>query len=253
MRYLLIFLLLFLSPPALAQTETVQCAIPNSDEGAAAAFLDDVFALTDGQIYGWQQDIRLGLYGYGPFTPGPAFERAVRAFREVTGLDMGWTALGGRTNVALIYASYRTLTLDPGLQDLVQSLGGQEADLFSETGALARDGDGYHYHFRLGSSGSAIAVAVVFIDSQRFTEAQAQALIPKALSDVLIVGGPSEALTPSLRQSPAAVLKHFETCDQIPLADLNLYDQIYEPRFLTRATQIGGGLASDPLDLVVQP
>ena len=252
MRRLIFCLSLSCSPFALAQNTALPCGAHSSDAAAEQRFVDDIFTLTDGQIYGWDQDIRLGIYGYGPFTPSPRFEETVRAFREVTGLDMGWTALGGQTNVAVIYSSYRTLTLDPGLADLVASLGGVEADLFAPTGALARDEDGYHYHFRLNARGSSIAVAAVFIDSRRFTIAQAQDLIPKALSDSLVIGGGSEALSPSLRQSPEAVLAYFSGCGDMPLADLNLYDMIYEPRFMTSAPTIVGGLRDNPLDLMVE-
>lgn len=253
MRRLITCLALSCSPLAIAQDVDPQCAAHGGNSAAEQAFVADIFALTDGQIYGWKQDISLGLYGYGPFTASAAFEDTVRAFREVTGLDMGWTSLGGQTNVAIIYSSYRTLTFDPGLAELVESLGGEAADLFSPTGALARDEDGYHYHFRLDTGGEEIAVAAVFIDSQRFTETQAQGLIPKALSDSLIIGGGSEALSPSLRQSPAAVLAHFESCGDMPLADLNLYDQIYQPRVVPLATSIESGLNDNPLDLMVEP
>ena len=127
----------FLTSPSFAQQHgPEQCAAPNGGEAEQLGYIDDIFALTEGRIIGWRQDLALGLYGFDTLEIGPQFEQTVRGFREVTGLNIGWAALGGRTNVALIYASYRTLTLDPGLSGLVDSLGGVDADLFSPQGPL---------------------------------------------------------------------------------------------------------------------
>ncbi len=234
----------FVAVPALAQT----CEVHG--EGSGSDFLADIFDLTDQRLIGWDQDVRLGLYGLGPLAFNRQFQTHVRSLREVTGLNISLASNGGTVEVAVIYANFRNLDQDPELSSLINMLRAQSPGLFGADGALMADADGYYYHFLLSPDQQSIAQAAVFVDKRRYGRDQIALLLPKALNDTLLVGGGSEALSPSLRNGPDVVLTYFADCQRLPRVDLNLLDMAYAPQVAASLDQIDtGGLNAQPLEI----
>lgn len=219
-------------------------------QGSSSDFLSEVFDLTDQRLIGWEDEVRLGLYGLGPLAFDRNFQTHVRSMREVTGLDIALAGNGGAVDVAVVYANFRTLDQDAELAPLVTVLMGQNADLFGPDGALMADPDGYHYHFLLSPDERHIGLAAIFIDKRRYGRDQVASLLPKALNDALLVGGTSDALSPSLRNGPEAVLAYLEDCPRLPRVDLSLLDMAYAPRVAASLDQIDAeSLNAQPLEI----
>ena len=232
----------------------LSCEAHLADPAARTQFFADLFDVTDQRIVGWQQDMRLGLYGFGTKVFDPSFQTTVRSLREISGLQIDLVGQGGAVNAALVYVNFRSLLIDPNLTELIDAMGGAGSFLFKQSGTLFEDPDGYHYHFRLNPEKTAINLAVVFVDKRRFSREQVTSLLPKMLSDIMFVAGASDAVQPSFRNAPNDVLDYLSDCPRVPRMDLSLIDQVYEPQVLGSAEAlVEADLNTQPLELLPSP